>query len=307
MNEKRESFVFSPMHIDAARNATDDFNLFHDKKRWPEIHENPFGGAIALGFQLESLIEHQIKLYRHAQNEETLIAEHGLQFSNYEFTFANAVKSGQPLSVVIKKSRLNKEGNGSLNNRVVAKTEQGIVLIGYKRETQEPLFLADRKLADLGELRNQTDRDYLSDSGFFLKKKFMVNSNAKNFLSGSCAEQSDYFDELKDKIEFPEIFPCSLISCALLEKAHKKGHDFINKPMVYTSHRISIDRQLLKSVRSSDKVDILIKEQVDLGDKKADKEFCYECYGVLNHEKILYRALISLMPLAEIINCISHR
>ncbi len=307
MSENGESFTFSPMHIDAARNATDDFNLFHDKKRWSEIHENPFGGAIALGFQLECLIEHQIKRYRHAQNEEPLIAEHGLHFSNYEFTFANAVKSGQPLSVVIKKSRLDKKGNGSLNNRVVAKTEQGIVLIGYKRETQEPLFLADKELADLGELKNGADRNYLSDSGFFLKKKFMANSNAKNFLSGSCAEQSDYFDELKDKIEFPEIFPCSLISCALLEKAHKRGHDFINEPMVYTSHRISIDRQVLKRVRSSDKIDILIKEQVDSGDKKADKEVCYECYGVLNHEKILYRALISLMPLPEIINCISRR
>jgi len=295
-------FIFSPMHIDAARNATDDFNLFHDKKRWAEIQQNPFGGPIALGFQLEGLVEHQIRLYRQANNEEVLIAEQGLRFSHYEFTFANAVKSEEPLTVTIKKSRTSKEGSYALNNRVVVKTEQGVVLMGYKREATVPLFLGETTLADLGDLKNGADRDYLSDSGFFLKKKFMANSNAKNFLSASCAEQSDYFDELEDNIEFPEIFPCSLISCALLEKAHKKGHDFINEPMVYTSHRICIDRQLLKTVRSSDKVDILTRESKESAEKKAGQEVSYECYGVLNQKEILYRAIISLMPLPEIIN-----
>jgi len=301
---RKRQFVFSQMHIDAARNATDDFNLFHDKKRWAEIYRNPFGGPIALGFQLECLIEHQIKLYRQKEGEEALIKEQGLRFSNYQFTFANAVKPDQALSVEIKKTRINEKGDYSLNNRVVVKTEKGMALIGHKRETTKPLFLATTVLSDFGDLSNAADREYLADSGFFLKKKFMANSNAKNFLSGSCAEQSDYFDELKDKIEFPEVFPCSLISCALLEKAHKKGHDFINEPMVYTSHQISLDRELLETMRSSDEVHILIRKSVSAGGGKSEHEKRYECYGLLNRQKILYRALISLMPLSEIIKCI---
>ncbi len=304
---KDNQFVFSQMHIDAARNATDDFNLFHDKRRWGEIHQNPFGGPIALGFQLECLIEHQIRLHRQKEGEAGLIEKHALRFSNYHFTFANAVKPDQALSVVIKKSRVSEENGYSLSNRVVVKAEAGMVLIGHKRETTTPLFLADRELADFGDLNKAIDRDYLPDSAFFLKKKFMANSNAKNFLSGSCAEQSDYFDELKDKIEFPEIFPCSLISCALLEKAHKKGHDFINEPMVYTSHQLSVDRDVLKSMRSSDELYILIRKAENLEPSKTVHEKCYECYGLLNRQKVLYRALISLMPLPEILTCISRR
>ncbi|MGB3724428.1 MAG: hypothetical protein WA981_01575, partial [Glaciecola sp.] len=52
--------TFSQMHIEAARNSTDDFNLFHDKLRWDMIPNNPFGGPIALGFQLGCYIETQI-------------------------------------------------------------------------------------------------------------------------------------------------------------------------------------------------------------------------------------------------------
>jgi len=37
---------------------------------------------------------------------------------------------------------------------------------------------------------------------FFLKRKFMNVSNAKNFLCGSLAKQADYFDELEDIIYF---------------------------------------------------------------------------------------------------------
>jgi hypothetical protein len=43
----------------------------------------------------------------------------------------------------------------------------------------------------------------------------MTNSNAKNFLTGSLSEQADYFEELEDRVHYPEIFPCSLISWSL--------------------------------------------------------------------------------------------
>ena len=40
------------LHIDVARFASDDFNPFHDRHKWQRIAGNPFGGPIALGFQL---------------------------------------------------------------------------------------------------------------------------------------------------------------------------------------------------------------------------------------------------------------
>lgn len=53
-------YKVSPMHIEAARNATDDFNLFHNKNRWHKIKENPFQGPVALGFQLGYFVEGQV-------------------------------------------------------------------------------------------------------------------------------------------------------------------------------------------------------------------------------------------------------
>ena len=60
---------FHPIHIDVARNATDDFNPFHDKNRWQRVAGNPFSGPILLGFQLECLIEDQLLQYRKRHNE----------------------------------------------------------------------------------------------------------------------------------------------------------------------------------------------------------------------------------------------
>lgn len=302
-----KQFVFSQMHIDAARNATDDFNLFHDKKRWLEIHHNPFSGPIVLGFQLECLIEYQFKRYRQEHGEEHFIKARGLRFSNYQFSFANVVKPGQPLSVEIKKTRVQQAPDYSLNNRVIVKTDEGLALVGYKRETATPLYLPEANFSGLPDITLAKDRDYLSDGGFFLKRKFMANSNAKNFLSGSWAEQADYFDELQDKVQFPEIFPCSLISCALLEKAKKTKHDFINAPMVYTSHKITVDRDHLAAMRSRDKLSVLIRKCQKSGSDKVGQGELFESYGLLDNKTILFRALIELMPLSEIIKSMGRR
>ena len=43
-------------------NATDDFNPFHDQKKWNRIQGNPFGMPIVLGFQLEALVEYPVAL-----------------------------------------------------------------------------------------------------------------------------------------------------------------------------------------------------------------------------------------------------
>ena len=55
-----EQYAFEQIHIDIARNSTDDFNPFHDPLRWNNISGNPFGGPIALGFQLEFLCSDRI-------------------------------------------------------------------------------------------------------------------------------------------------------------------------------------------------------------------------------------------------------
>ncbi len=100
------TYVFSQLHIDVARNSTDDFNLFHDSKNWHKIKQNPFQGPKTLGFQLESLIEDKIAEFRHQADEQDLIDQHSLHFSNYQFSFTIAIKAGQVIEVEIKPSQL---------------------------------------------------------------------------------------------------------------------------------------------------------------------------------------------------------
>lgn len=287
--------IFEQLHIDVARNATDDFNLFHDQKKWQLINQNPFNGTIALGFQLESLIEHKVRLYRQELNEDLLIRNHKLRFSNYQFSFVNAVKPGQQISVDIKKSQSKKDVNTVLSNRVAMRADGQLVLMGYKKESQTALYLPNHDFSSLENVRNYPDRSYLPDSLFFIKRKFMNTSNAKNFLCGSLVDQAIFFDELEDKADFPEIFPCSLISCALLEKATIEGHDFKRNPMIYTSHKISIDRSVLAELKSNDALQILVKE-TESGSN------IYECFGLVNDNAILYSAFISLASLDSIFN-----
>jgi hypothetical protein len=296
--------VFSQLHIDIARNSTDDFNLFHDSRKWQNINGNPFNGPITLGFQLESLIEGKIADYRRQHDEEKLLAEHGLNFSNYQFTFANAIKPDQAIEVDIKESVFKHEPSPSLSNRIIVKADGKLALSGSKKETAEPLFLGQPDLFRVGELKIQPDRCFLNN-GFFLKRKFMMTSNAKNFLCASLRDQTQYFDELQDKVIFPEMFPCALLSSALLEKALKWLHDFERNPMVYTSHKICIDRHCLAQLKSNDAVHILIKPTADsaahdFGDLNATP-LDYECYGLVNNNNALvFRALISLVPLESI-------
>ena len=78
----------------------------------------------------------------------------------------------------------------------------------------------------MGDLNQVQDRTFLQDQDLFLKRKYMTTSNAKNFLSGSLVEQAEYIDEIAEKVKFPELFPCALLSNALLERAWQEGHDF---------------------------------------------------------------------------------
>ena len=133
----------------------------------------------------------------------------------------------------------------------------------------------------------------------------MHNGNVKNFLSGSLAEQSDYFDDLAHIANYPEIFPCSLTSGVLLEKAQLENHNFKMNPMVYTSHDISIDRFLLKQIKNSDKVYILVKQLPENKNNTLNNSAVllrtYECYGLLANKEVLFRIKLNLAPLEEIL------
>lgn len=295
---------FLQIHIDAARNSTDDFNLFHDKNKWARIQGNPFGGPIALGFQLECLIEDQLRLFRERNNENSIIEDNHLRFSNYQFTFASVVRPEESVQVEIKKSQLKLEENATLSNRIAVKNERGIVIFGFKKESQVPLFLFDADLSSLPDLAHHPDRSYIKDTDLFYKRKFMSNGNAKNFLSGSLADQSAYFDELEDRVRFPEIYPAGLISCVLLERALNKHHDFEKEPMVYTSHNISVDRDLTKALRSNDVLHLLVNEpQAITADESSASvtQYLHHCFGLLGSGAILFRAEITMMPLAAIL------
>lgn len=302
---KERLFTFEQIHVEVARNASDDFNLFHDKHKWLQITHNPFKGPIVLGFQLNTLIEYQMRLYRKANHEEQIIADKKLRFSNYQMIFVNALRPSQELSLEIKKTLINTIPDLTLTNRVIIKSQDKTILLGYKKETQTPLFLGNTDLSGLPDLDTVADASLIPDSEFFLKRKWLQNGNVKNFLSGSLAEQSEYFDELAQVANYPEVFPCSLTSGVLLEKAQLENHDFKANPMVYTSHDISVDRLLISQLKDNDKVYILVKQLPESAENTLNHTSIllrtYECYGVLANKEILFRIKLNLVPLEEII------
>lgn len=296
---------FQQIHIDAARNATDDFNAFHDPRKAGLIRANPFAGTIVLGFQLECLIGYAFDVHRDAHGENAAIARDALHYSNYQLTFANALFPDQPFRIEIRPT-LVKDDPPSLSNRVIVRTDAGMVMIGYKRETRAPLVLADRDLRALPALDAAPDREFVPGTPYFLKRKFMNTGNAKNFLAGSLCDQGYYFDEIADRVNFPDMFPVALVSCALLEKAMKEGHDFLADPMVYMSHAISVDRRLARQVRSNDVLHVLVEgpaavdAEKGLGTSGVDK-VCFDCLGLVERDQVLYRAEVLMAPLDSIV------
>ena len=306
-----DPFLIDQIHIEVARNASDDFNLFHDKHKWLQITHNPFKGPIVLGYQLNTLIEYQMRLYREAHYEDQIIAENNLRFSNYQITFVNALKPATPFYLDIKKTLIKTIPHLTLGNRISIKSEGKTILLGFKKETQTPLFLPETKFDKLADLSSIPDKTFIPETEFFLKRKILNNGNVKNFLSGSLAEQSDYFDELAHIAHYPEIFPCSLASGALLEKAQLEDHDFKRNPMVYTSHEISVDRQHLQLLRNNDKLNILVKQ---LPESKANTLNqtnimlrTYDCYGLLHNNAVLFRLRMNLVPLGDILKSLGSK
>ena len=307
-----ESFTYNQIHIEATRNASDDFNLFHDKHKWLQITHNPFKGPIVLGFQLNTLIEYQMRLYREAHHENQIISENELRYSNYQITFVNALRPDKKFQIDIKKTLIKTIPELTLTNRLEIKSDNKIILLGFKKETQKPMFLTDTDLSALPDLKGVADCTTVPETKFFLKRKYINDGNAKNFLSGSLAEQSDYFDELDGLANYPEIYPCSLVSGALLEKALiEEQHDFKRNPMVYTSHSISVNRDHLPLLKNNDKLHILVKQLPESKTQTLNQTDImlriYECYGLLEGREVLFRARLCLVPLEDILTNLNRK
>ncbi len=303
MTETR--FIFDQIHLEVARNASDDFNLFHDKHKWLQVTHNPFRGPIVLGFQLNTLIEYQMRLYRESHHENQIIEENNLRYSNYQITFVNALRPRVEFELDVKKTLIKTIPDLTLSNRISIKSAGKTILLGFKKETNKPLLLADENLSSLPNLNQLPDKSQVADSDFFLKRKHLHNGNAKNFLSGSLAEQSDYFDELTHTAHYPEVFPVSLTSGALLEKAQMENHDFKRNPMVYTSHAFSVDRHHLEQLKNNDKLHILVRQLPESSDNTLNQTKIqlrtYDCFGLIDNNDVLFRIRLNLAPLEEIL------
>jgi len=296
---------FQQIHIDAARNATDDFNPFHDPRKASLIRANPYSGTIVLGFQLECLIADEVERHRAATDDGTFAERHALTYRNYQLTFAGALLPEQRFCVQVKPTMVG-TNPPTVANRVVARTADGIVMIGHVRDTAGPLVLGDVDLHALPALRHAPDREFLPGTPYFLKRKFMNTGNAKNFLAGSLCDQGDYFDELAERVDFPDMFPAALMSCALLEKAAKEGHDFLADPMVYIAHTISVDRRIARRLRSNDVLHMLVEGPAAVGAEKGlattdVRKLRFNCFGIVEPRDVLYRAEVLTAPLDAIV------
>lgn len=75
--------------------------------------------------------------------------------------------------------------------------------------------------------------------------------------------------------------------------------------MVYTGHNIAIDWRLTRSLRSNDLLPMLIDEPVQLTSERETIHYRHHCFGIVRGGGILFRAEITMMPLAAIIKAAS--
>lgn len=283
--------TLSQVHIDMARNSTDDFNLFHDQFRWAWIKQNPFKGPIALGFQLGCLIE------THIPQQSPHLTVDMLRFSSFEFRFANAVAVGDNLEVEFKKGRLSHNDSGKqYSTRVCLKANGKPAIIGFKRDAQYPSLNLEFPEVELSELKTAPDRSFVLDGQYFLKRKWMIVGNAKNFLLSAFADQTHFIDEFANKVSFPQMYPLALLSSAMLERAQASHYDLVQNPLIYTSHHLCVDKEQLKTLRSNDALQILIKQPSTL--ESGMQRF--ECFAYANQQTPLFIAQVDLMQASHL-------
>ena len=301
-------YCFEQLHIDVARNTTDDFNPFHDPMRWRRVRDNPFGSTIVLGLQTEFLVSDLIARKRGRQGPDGTADGEGLQFTNFEFRFAGVLRPGECFDVEVRKTVDKTAEGGGISNRAVVRKDNGdLVLMGTQSETAQPRFLAEADLSHLPPMTTLPDRQPLPGTPFFYKRKFLTTSNGKNFVLAGLGRQQDYFDELEDVVRFPPVFSAALLSCALLEKARSEGYDFEGDPVVYTSHQISVDRRLQDRLCSNASLHLLVEGPVDAEHgsglaRAGPEQQLYRVFGVLDDGAILFRAKVQMAALHSMLD-----
>lgn len=295
---------FEQIHIDVARFSTDDFNPFHDPGKWQRIVGNPFAGPLVLGFQCEALIENLVmQLPNHAQNE-AFAAEYGLVWTHYEFSFVSPLLPGEHFFAHVRTGRRKQIPTPTIAHRILVRTASRPVMTGFIRRTAEPLnalTLTDatftRPLIEIPDRSSQGD--------WFLKRKFASTGHAKNFLASSLANPAAWFDELEGRVSFPHLFPPALLSCALLEQAHARGHDFFNEPLVYAAHRISVYGPAIQVLRSNEALHLLVRTPeaiADKGEGTGHQRWLHSpgLVYVGREDRLLAQAEVQLAPLASV-------
>ncbi|HIE56435.1 MAG TPA: hypothetical protein EYP90_14910 [Chromatiaceae bacterium] len=301
-----DGYRFSQLHIDVARNATDDFNPFHDSVKWRQIQDNPFEGPIALGFQLETLLAESVERRRKEEAGDQAVIEMEYPYRRYSFTFAGVVRAEERVLVDVRPGRIRRGREAKISHRVALRKQGRVVVMGQVQamaKRPEGLQVPDGLPGDLETL---PDGCQTLSGRYFLKNKTLQTSDAKNLLSASQVSPHHYFDELEGRALFPDLFPVSLISSALLEKAVLEGHDLLAQPMVYTSHLFIVDRRLLRQAVSGDRLSILA-EGPTLETTKAGRggetliQSHYCCLGLLHGKQALFRAEVRLTSLRDLV------
>ena len=300
--EGHPGFSFSQLHIDVARNAIGDFNPFHDPVKWRRIQGNPFGGPIVMGFQLEMLLLEATQRRRSTEEPAAGGAASEFRYARFSFNFADVIHADEPVEVDIRPSRWRTEEGGSISNRVSLRRQERVVLMGQLQAGNRAALGPGEVSGIPRDIETLPDGSRWKGGRCFLKKKILQISDAKNFLAGSLVPHHPYFDELEGRALFPELFPVSLISSALLEKAASEGYDFLEDPMVYTSHAFSVDRSLLRQLANGDSLFILVDGPEEERSRRGSGmlQSRYRCTGLLAGNRILFQAETRLASLQEL-------
>ncbi len=300
--EANVGYSFSQLHIDVARNAIGDFNPFHDPLNWRRIQGNPFGGPIAMGFQLEMLLLETARRQRASEERAVGRASPEFRHARFSFSFADVVHADEPVEVDIRPSQWRTGEGGSVSNRVALRRQGRVVLMGQLQAGNRASLGPGDGLDAPCDIETLPDGSRWAGGRCFLKKRSLQVSDAKNFLAGSLVPHHTYFDELEGRAMFPELFPVSLISSALLEKAASEGYDFLTDPMVYTSHAFSVDRSLLRQLESGESLFILVEGPEEEKSRRGSGmvQSRYRCTGLLAGNRILFHAETRLASLQEL-------
>jgi hypothetical protein len=297
--------TMSQVHIDIARNSTDDFNLFHDKNRWHWLRDNPFEGPISLGFQLGCYIEYQFRLLA-TQDADEVDTEH-FRYSAYDFNFASCVRPDDEVGLSVKPGKWSDDNGPSVySRRLVLKANKKPAIIGFKRDGNQMTLALPTGLPPMHMLNDLPDRDLVPGTDYYLKRKYMILGNAKNFLASAGAEQNLFIDEFADKVDFPEMYPLGLISSALLERAAFEDIDLISNPMIYATQKMCIDKKQLAALRSNDAVNILVGPDIsedakEFGPESSQKKkVIQECVAYCKEDTPLFIAKVSLLPVQSL-------